>query len=43
MDEVRARELSIHSTAAPAQPREMVKDWDVEGVPMTIGISRATD
>jgi isoleucyl-tRNA synthetase len=41
MEEVRARELSIHNTGAPATTYEMVKDWDVEGVAMTIGISKA--
>jgi isoleucyl-tRNA synthetase len=40
MEEVRARELAIHNTGAPAKTYEMVKDWDVEGVAMTIGISK---
>jgi hypothetical protein len=40
MDEVRARELAIHNTGAAAKTYEMVKDWDVEGVAMTIGISK---
>ena len=39
MEEVRARELSIHNTGAAAKTYEMVKDWDVEGVAMTISIS----
>jgi isoleucyl-tRNA synthetase len=44
-DEVRARTLAIHSAAAPAagRPFQLEKDWDVEGVRMTIGISRAPD
>ena len=43
MEEVRARELSIHNTGAATKTYEMVKDWDVEGVAMTIGISKAND
>jgi len=42
-EEVRARELSIHNTDAATKTYEMVKDWDVEGVAMTIGISKAND
>ena len=41
MEEVRARELSIHNTGAAAKTYEIVKDWDVEGVVMTISISKA--
>jgi hypothetical protein len=43
-EEVRARDLAIHNTntGAPATTYEMVKDWDVEGVAMTMGISKAT-
>jgi len=41
MEEVRARELAIHNTGAAARTYEMVKDWEVEGVAMTIGIKKA--
>jgi isoleucyl-tRNA synthetase len=42
-DEVRAKDLAIRtgSDAAPAYTAQLVKDWDVEGVRMTIMISRA--
>jgi len=40
MDEVRARELAIHTTGSTSITYEMVKDWDVEGIAMTIGISK---
>jgi isoleucyl-tRNA synthetase len=44
-DEVRARTLTIRSAAGPAAGTswQLEKDWDVEGVQMTIGISRASD
>jgi isoleucyl-tRNA synthetase len=44
MEEVRARKLSLHNTAEPAPAQatyQIVKEWDVEGITMTIGISRA--
>jgi isoleucyl-tRNA synthetase len=44
MEEVRARELSLHNTTEPAPAQatyQIVKEWDVEGVAMTIGISKA--
>ena len=43
-DEVRARSLVIRESGEPptaSGTRQLEKDWDVEGVPMTIGISRA--
>jgi isoleucyl-tRNA synthetase len=43
MEEVRARELAIHHSGAPSKTYEMIKEWDVEGIIMTIGISRAKD
>jgi isoleucyl-tRNA synthetase len=46
MDEVRARSLSIHNAGDATQNGpsfQLVKDWDVEGIAMTIGVSRATD
>jgi isoleucyl-tRNA synthetase len=44
-DEVRARTLTIRGAAGPESgtPHQLEKDWDVEGVQMTIGISRAPD
>jgi isoleucyl-tRNA synthetase len=41
-DEVRARGLSIRSTGEPASCRtfESVKEWDVEGVAMTISMGK---
>jgi len=44
MEEVRARKLSLHNTTEPAPAQatyQIVKEWDVEGITMTIGISRA--
>ena len=44
MEEVRARELSLHNTTEPAPSQaayQIVKEWDVEGVAMTIAISKA--
>jgi isoleucyl-tRNA synthetase len=44
-EEVRARELTIHNTMEPgagAGAYQLVKEWDVEGIAMTIGISKAT-
>jgi len=44
MEEVRARELALHNTTEPAPAQaayQIVKEWDVEGVAMTIAISRA--
>ncbi|MCX6696965.1 MAG: isoleucine--tRNA ligase [Methanoregula sp.] len=43
-EEVRARELALHNTETPATAAgayQLVKEWDVEGVAMTIAISRA--
>jgi hypothetical protein len=40
MEEVRARELAIHHTGAVVTKYEMVKDWDVEGIGMAIGIAK---
>ena len=44
-DEVRARRLTIRTAAEPnaGSPSQLEKDWDVEGVQMMIGISRASD
>jgi len=44
-DEVRARKLTIRNAAelGAGTPCQLEKDWDVEGVQMTIGISRASD
>ena len=45
-DEVRARALAIHddtTTGSTPGSWQLAKDWDVEGVAMTIGISRASD
>jgi len=40
-EEVRARELSIHNTTEPAPKAfQLTKEWDVEGIAMTIGISK---
>jgi len=44
MEEVRARELTMHNagTATPAADKfQLVKDWDVEGIAMTIAIAKA--
>jgi len=44
MEEVRARNLSLHNTTEPVPAQatyQIVKEWDVEGITMTIGISRA--
>ncbi|MFA7695265.1 MAG: hypothetical protein WCX63_07000, partial [Methanoregula sp.] len=41
-DEVRAREFSLHLAGeSGTSTYQLVKDWDVEGVAMTIGISKA--
>jgi len=41
-EEVRAKALSLHLAGEPAGAlHQLVKDWDVEGVAMTIGISKA--
>jgi len=43
-DEIRARALSIRETGEPAPAAgnwQLAKEWDVEGVQVTIGISRA--
>ena len=41
-EEVRAKALSLHLAGEPAgSSHKLVKDWDVEGVAMTIGISKA--
>jgi isoleucyl-tRNA synthetase len=44
-DEVRARRLTIRTAAEPGAgtPCQLEKDWDVEGVQVRIGISRASD
>jgi len=44
-DEVRARRLTIRipEEKGAGSPCHLQKDWDVEGVQMTIGISRASD
>jgi isoleucyl-tRNA synthetase len=45
-DEVRARSLTIRNTGGPGgagATRQLVKDWDVEGVRMEIGISKTGD
>jgi isoleucyl-tRNA synthetase len=44
-DEVRARGLTIRTPAEPGAgiSCQLEKDWDVEGVQMRIGISRASD
>jgi isoleucyl-tRNA synthetase len=40
-DEVRAKTLSLHHAAEPAgSSHQLAKDWDVEGIAMTIGISK---
>ena len=41
-EEVRAKTLSLHNATEPAGTSySLVKDWDVEGIAMTIGISKA--
>jgi isoleucyl-tRNA synthetase len=43
-DEIRAKDLTVRNATEPAPgPAEwqLAKDWDVEGVAMAIGISRA--
>ena len=43
-EEVRARNLVIHNTMEPVAAvgaSQLVKEWDVEGVQMTIGIGKA--
>ena len=41
-EEVRAKDLSLHLAGEPAESsHQLAKDWDVEGVAMTIGISKA--
>jgi len=41
-DEVRAKTLSLHNATEPAGSLfQLSKDWDVEGIAMTIGISKA--
>jgi isoleucyl-tRNA synthetase len=41
-EEVRAKALSLHLAGEPAgSSHQLVKDWDVEGVAMTIGISKS--
>ena len=41
-DEVRAKDLSLHLAGECRVPsHQLSKDWDVEGVAMTIGISKA--
>jgi len=41
-EEVRAKTLALHNAAEPAGSSfALVKDWDVEGIAMTIGISKA--
>jgi len=41
-EEVRAKTLALHNAAEPAPSSyQLSKDWDVEGIAMTIGISKA--
>ena len=41
-EEVRAKMLSLHNATEPAGgSHQLAKDWDVEGIAMTIGISKA--
>jgi isoleucyl-tRNA synthetase len=41
MEEVRARELTMHNTGTAAPDAyQLVKDWDVEGIAMTIAIRK---
>jgi isoleucyl-tRNA synthetase len=41
-EEVRAKMLSLHLAGEPATvSHQLTKDWDVEGIAMTIGISKA--
>ncbi|MFZ0005581.1 MAG: isoleucine--tRNA ligase [Methanoregula sp.] len=41
-DEVRAKELSLHLTGDNGTPSHQIcKDWDVENIMMTIGLSKA--
>jgi isoleucyl-tRNA synthetase len=44
-DEVRATSLSLMGPGGtpPEGPWGLTKDWDIEGLPVTIGISRAAD
>ncbi|HVP94826.1 MAG TPA: isoleucine--tRNA ligase [Methanoregulaceae archaeon] len=45
MEEVRATSLSLHGPGGvpPEGPWELEKDWDIEGLSITIGVSRAAD
>jgi len=41
-EEVRAKTLTLHNATEPAGTAyALTKDWDVEGIAMTIGISKA--
>ena len=41
-EEVRAKEFSLHNAVQLAGTAyALIKDWDVEGIAMTIGISKA--
>ncbi|MFA6362303.1 isoleucine--tRNA ligase [Methanoregula sp.] len=41
-EEVRAKNLSLHNATEPATSAyQLIKEWDVEGIAMTIGISKA--
>ena len=41
-EEVRAKTLVLHNATEPAGSSfALVKDWDVEGIAMTIGIGKA--
>jgi isoleucyl-tRNA synthetase len=45
-EEVRARELQLHGAGGLpdyAKSRELVKDWDIEGIAVTLALSRAPD
>jgi isoleucyl-tRNA synthetase len=44
-EEVRAQKLVLHNTSEPAPTApayQLTKEWDVEGIAMTIGISKAS-
>jgi hypothetical protein len=45
-EEVRARELRLHGPGGlpgHAKSRELVKEWDIEGIAVTLALSRAPD
>jgi isoleucyl-tRNA synthetase len=42
-EEVRAKNLSLHNANEPAASGyQLIKEWDVEGIAITIGISKAS-